>query len=130
MGLPTTDPAPLLTLGLPVYNSMPYLKEAVESVLAQTYTNFKILAIVDDCQDGSVEYMNSVRDPRLRIIRQPKSGLTPTLNRMLREIDTPWLVRQDTDDISYPGRPVWLFACGTRPVDRALSRRGDVLFSR
>ena len=94
----------LFTVGLPVYNSMPYLKEAVESVLAQTYPHFNILAIVDDCNDGSIEYMQSVRDPRLRIIRQPKSGLTPTLNRMLREIETPWLVRQDTDDVSYPNR--------------------------
>jgi glycosyltransferase involved in cell wall biosynthesis len=94
----------LLTIGLPVYNSMPYLREAVESLLAQTVSNFKILAIVDDCPDGSLDYLVSVRDPRLRIIRQPKSGLTRALNRMLREIDTPWLVRQDTDDISYPTR--------------------------
>jgi glycosyltransferase involved in cell wall biosynthesis len=96
--------AKLLTVGLPVYNSMPYLPEAMESLLAQTSKDFNILAIVDDCTDGSVEYMESIRDPRLRIIRQPKSGLTPTLNRMLRELDTPWLVRQDTDDVSYPNR--------------------------
>jgi len=96
--------ANLLTVGLPVYNSMPYLPEAVESLLAQTCKHFDILAIVDDCQDGSVEYMESIRDPRLRILRQPKSGLTPTLNRMLREVKTPWLVRQDTDDVSYPNR--------------------------
>jgi glycosyltransferase involved in cell wall biosynthesis len=94
----------LLTIGLPVYNSMPYLREAVESLLGQTVSNFKILAIVQDCPDGSLEYLRSVRDPRLRIIRQPKASLIHALNRMLREIDTPWLVRQDTDDISYPTR--------------------------
>lgn len=94
----------LLTIGLPVYNSMPYLREAVDSLLAQTVSTFKILAIADDCSDGSLEYLDSVRDPRLRIVRRPKLGLTSALNRMLHEIDTPWLVRQDTDDISYPTR--------------------------
>ncbi len=96
--------ATLLTVGLPVYNSMPYLQETMESLFAQTNPDFEILAIVDDCNDGSVEYMESLRDPRLRIIRQPKSGLANALNRMLRECKTPWLVRQDTDDVSYPNR--------------------------
>jgi glycosyltransferase involved in cell wall biosynthesis len=94
----------LITVGLPVYNSMPYLPEVVNALLSQTNRNFEILAIVQDCQDGSMEYMDSFRDPRLRIIRQPNPGLTPALNRMLREIHTPWLVRQDTDDIPYPHR--------------------------
>lgn len=94
----------LLTIGLPIYKSMPYLPETMESLWSQTEEDFEILAIVDDCSDGSVEYMESLRDPRLRIIRQAKAGLVPTLNRMLREIDTPWLVRQDADDIAYPNR--------------------------
>jgi glycosyltransferase involved in cell wall biosynthesis len=94
----------LITVGSPVYNSMPYLPEVVNALLSQTARNFEILAIVQDCQDGSMEYMDSLRDPRLRIIRQPNPGLTPALNRMLREIHTPWLVRQDTDDIPYPHR--------------------------
>src|SRR5271163_729347 len=94
----------LLTVGLPVYNSMPYLKEAVDSLLSQTVQDFKILAVVDDCSDGSVEYIESIRDRRLRVIRQPKSGLVKALNLTLRETDTPWLIRQDTDDVSYPNR--------------------------
>ena len=96
--------APLLTVGLPVYNSMPYLPETMESLFKQTVSDFEILAVVDDCNDGSVEYMESIRDPRLRILRQPKSGIARALNRLLSECRTPWLVRQDTDDISYPNR--------------------------
>jgi glycosyltransferase involved in cell wall biosynthesis len=94
----------LLTVGLPVYNSMPYLVESMESLFSQTVKDFKILAIVDDCTDGSVEYIESLRDPRLRVIRRPKSSLVDALNQTLREVDTPWLVRQDTDDVSYPNR--------------------------
>jgi glycosyltransferase involved in cell wall biosynthesis len=93
-----------LTIGLPVYNAMPYLREAVESLLTQTVRNFEILAIVDGATDDSHDYLQSVRDARLKIVVQPNAGLTATLNRMLREVNTPWLVRQDADDVSYPTR--------------------------
>jgi glycosyltransferase involved in cell wall biosynthesis len=93
-----------LTIGLPVYNAMPFLPEAVESLLTQTVRDFEILAIVDGGTDGSLAYLESVRDPRLKILIQPNAGLTATLNRMLREVSTRWLVRQDADDVSYPTR--------------------------
>ena len=94
----------LLTVGLPVYNAMPYLRDTMTSLLTQTSDQFKILAIVDECTDGSVEYMAGLRDERLRVVFQKRVGLIPTLNRMLREVDTPWLMRQDADDIAYPQR--------------------------
>lgn len=94
----------LLTVGLPVYNSMPYLPEAIESLLSQSFRDFKILAVVQNCNDGSIEYLQSVQDPRLRLIYESKPSLIRALNRMLAEADTPWIVRQDSDDISYPRR--------------------------
>ena len=94
----------LVTVGLPVYNAMPYLPEAMESLLGQTASSFEILAIVDGATDGSLAYLQSIRDRRLRIIEQPNAGITQTLNRMLRECRTPWLVRQDADDVSHPQR--------------------------
>jgi glycosyltransferase involved in cell wall biosynthesis len=93
-----------LTVGLPVYNAMPYLPEAIESLLQQTISDFNILVIIDGADDGSAEYLATIRDKRLRIVSQPNQGLTATLNRMLREATTKWLVRQDADDISYPTR--------------------------
>jgi glycosyltransferase involved in cell wall biosynthesis len=101
---------PLLTIGLPVYNAMPYLPEAMESLLAQEFTNFEILAIVDGATDFSLEYLRSIRDPRLRILTQRNQGVTLTLNRLLRECRTPWLVRQDADDVSHPQRTARLLA--------------------
>jgi glycosyltransferase involved in cell wall biosynthesis len=93
-----------ITVGLPVYNAMPFLPEAVESLLHQTVSDFNILAIVDGANDGSLEYLKSINDPRLHVLCQPNRGLTATLNRMLAEAKTGWLVRQDADDISYPTR--------------------------
>lgn len=95
---------PLLTVGMPICNAMPYLPEAIESLLSQTCPAFEILAIVDGGTDGSSEYLRSVGDPRLRVLSQPNRGVTATLNRMLHEARTPWLVRQDADDVSYPRR--------------------------
>ena len=98
------DTKSVVTVGLPVYNAMPYLPEALESLLRQSVPDFEILAIVDGATDESLAYLESVRDSRLRVLVQPNLGVTATLNRMLRECRTPWLVRQDADDVSHPRR--------------------------
>ena len=94
----------MITVGMPVCNAMPWLPEAMESLLRQTVDDFAILAIVDGGTDGSAEYLRSLRDPRLRVVEQENAGVTATLNRLLAEAQTPWLVRQDADDVSYPTR--------------------------
>lgn len=94
----------LVTVGLPVYNAMPFLPETIDSLLRQTYSNFKVLAIDDGSTDDSLDYLKSIQDSRFKVVSQANSGLTATLNRMLKEAETPWLVRQDADDIAYPSR--------------------------
>jgi glycosyltransferase involved in cell wall biosynthesis len=106
----TLDPKSVVTVGLPVYNAMPYLPEALDSLLGQSVSGFEILAIVDGGTDESLAYLESVHDSRLRILVQPNRGVTATLNRMLRECRTPWLVRQDADDVSHPRRMERLMA--------------------
>ena len=59
---------PLLTVGLPVRNAMPYLRQTMECLLNQSSREFKILAVVDDCDDGSLEYLASINDDRLRLV--------------------------------------------------------------
>ncbi len=99
-----TSETELLTVGLPIYNAMPYLPEALESILGQSTQEFQVLAIVDGSPDNSLGYLRSIRDARLRVVEQQHCGITFTLNRMLRECQTRWLVRQDADDVSAPGR--------------------------
>ena len=93
-----------LTVGLPVYNGMPFLPESLSSLLLQDDGDFHILIIDDGSTDESAEYLKTVKDRRVRILHQKNSGLTSTLNRMLAEVKTPWLVRHDADDIAYPNR--------------------------
>ena len=89
---------------MPVCNGMPWLPEAMESLLRQTARDFEILVIVDGGLDESLAYLRSLHDPRLRVLEQANAGVTTTLNRLLRETRTPWMVRQDADDVSYPQR--------------------------
>lgn len=99
-----TLPDNSITVGIPVRNAMPFLPEAMESLFRQTAGGFQILVIVDGADEASLRYLDSIHDPRLRVLVQPHSGLTATLNRMLHEVKTAWLVRQDADDVSYPTR--------------------------
>lgn len=102
-----------ITVGMPVCNAMPWLSEAMESLLQQTTTDFEILVIVDGGSDESVQYLKNVQDaqlrkglemPRIRVLEQANQGVTATLNRLLAEVRTPWMARMDADDVSYPTR--------------------------
>ncbi len=93
-----------VTITIPVFNAMPYLPEAVFSVLQQTCESFKILVINDGSTDGSAEFLDSIRDPRVTIIHQPNSGLGTTLNRLVHLCDTKYFARMDADDLCDPRR--------------------------
>ena len=96
---------PAVTVLIPVYNAGPLLREAVDSILAQTFTDFECLVIDDGSTDGSMQALVSIDDPRLRIVRNPKNlGLIATLNRGLELARAPLLARMDQDDISHPDR--------------------------
>ena len=81
------------------------LKEAVESILTQTVPDFEFIIIDDGSANGSDEYLNSLRDERIRIIRNPQNiGITKSLNIGLKEASGKYIARMDADDISMPTR--------------------------
>lgn len=88
-----------LTITLPVYNGMPYVKDAVESILAQTHDDFHFLIIDDGSRDGSTEYLKSINDSRVRLIVRENRGLGATLNQLFAESETEYVVRMDSDDV-------------------------------
>lgn len=96
---------PDLTVLMTVYNGMPYLPEAIESVLNQTYADFKLL-VVDDCSiDESRQVIRGYSDPRIRLLENEENlGQTRSLNRGLGMVDTELVARMDHDDISHPER--------------------------
>lgn len=94
---------PRVTTLLAVYNGGAYLREAVESVLAQTYRDFELLVVDDGSTDGSIEALP--RDPRIRVLRNERNlGQIPSLNRGLLEARGEYVARLDHDDVCLPRR--------------------------
>lgn len=100
----TTTSLPTISVLLPVRNGMPYLPIAIESLLAQTFGDFEIIAIDDGSTDGTADYLRGLRDPRLRSISPGGAGLAAALNAGLVEARGRFIARQDADDWSMPER--------------------------
>lgn len=94
-----------VTVLLPVYNGAPFLREALDSIFAQTFRDFELLVIDDGSTDGSDRIAESYNDPRLRLVRNGANlGLVTTLNKGLRMAQGEYVARMDADDISLPHR--------------------------
>lgn len=96
---------PIVTVLLPVYNGELYLKDAIDSILAQTFSNFVFLIINDGSTDRSEEIILSYTDNRIQYeCNEHNLGLITTLNKGLQLINTKYVARMDADDISLPQR--------------------------
>jgi len=87
-----------------VWNGAPQVGEAVQSVLSQTAADLELIVIDDGSSDATPAILRSFRDPRLRIIRRARGGLTSALNAGLALARAPLLARLDADDIALPRR--------------------------
>src|SRR5262249_39077114 len=72
---------PLVSVVLPVYNCAQYASEAVQSILAQSFSNFEFIIIDDGSTDHTADVLRGFRDPRIRFITQKNRGLAFSLNR-------------------------------------------------
>ncbi|PCI28961.1 hypothetical protein COB52_03030 [Candidatus Kaiserbacteria bacterium] len=90
---------------LPTKNRVDLLKKAVDSVLNQTYQNFKLLIVDDGSTDETAEYLNSIEDPRVSFIRNDVSEKAcKARNRAIRALDTELVTGLDDDDVFLPNR--------------------------
>ncbi len=93
---------PLVSVVMPVYNAEKHLKEAIESILNQTFSDFEFLIIDDGSTDSSPFIIQSFQDKRIRCIRHDyNKGLIFSLNEGMKEARTEYIVRMDADDISF-----------------------------
>lgn len=83
-----------------------YLAPTMESVLAQEHVDMELVAVDDGSKDGSADVLRAfaLRDPRVRILRQERLGLTEALIRGCSEARGRYVARQDAADLSLPGR--------------------------
>ncbi|MEA2336097.1 MAG: hypothetical protein QOE82_104 [Thermoanaerobaculia bacterium] len=96
---------PPLTVLMSVHNGEAYLREAIDSILCQTFRDFELLVIDDASTDGTASILASYADPRLRVVRNESNrGLTASLNIGLRLARGELIARHDADDRSHPSR--------------------------
>lgn len=100
----SNDINPKVSVIMSVYNGEKYLREAIDSILNQTFTDFEFIIINDGSTDKTKDILESYFDPRLRIIHQENVGLTESLNRGIGIARGKYIARQDADDISLPRR--------------------------
>jgi hypothetical protein len=102
---PRSSRTPRVTVLLAVHNGARFVGDAVESILAQTFTDFELLVVDDASTDASGAIVASFDDPRIRIVRNDINlGLTRSLNRGLAYARGALIARQDADDLSEPER--------------------------
>src|ERR1700740_1969587 len=94
------DVAVLMT----VYNGMPYLPRAVESVLEQTFRDFRFVIVNDGSIDGTVQYLAGITDPRVLVLHQAKRGTGAAANHGLKHCNADFVARMDADDVALSGR--------------------------
>jgi glycosyltransferase involved in cell wall biosynthesis len=97
--------SPLVSVILPTYNGGPDLLLSVRSILIQTYSNFELLLIDDGSTDGSLSFLENIKDKRLKIFSNLKNmGLSHSLNLGIGLSNGEFIARMDGDDISYADR--------------------------
>lgn len=96
---------PKFSVIVPVYNGASFLRQSIESVLAQTYTDFELIVIDDFSDDNSYEIARSFNDKRLKVF-QNKQNLGPgkTRNYGLDVASGKYIALLDADDICFPCR--------------------------
>lgn len=90
----------LVSVIIPVYNVEAYLRECLDTVLAQSYTALEILLIEDGCTDqsGSICDEYAARDTRIRVVHQPNRGVSAARNAGLALAQGEWVLFIDSDD--------------------------------
>ena len=91
---------------MPTYNTqISILKEAVDSILNQTFCDFEFIIIDDGSTNDTYEYLKSIPDERIKIIKNDTNiGITKSLNIGFRAAKGKYIARMDSDDIAFPDR--------------------------
>lgn len=101
--IPTITPQ--ISVVMSVHNGEQYLKEAVQSILRQSYQDFEFIIIDDGSTDKTSEIIKSFNDFRIKVITNSENlGLTKSLNKGAKTAKGKYIARMDADDISLPHR--------------------------
>ena len=94
------EPMPKLSVIVPVYNTEKYLRECIDSILAQTFTDFELILVNDGSTDGSGAICDeyAAKDPRIQVIHQENGGITVARKSGVRAARGEYVTFVDSDD--------------------------------
>ena len=96
--------APLVSVVMPVYNCVDFVRQAIDSILQQTFAGFEFVIVDDGSTDGTSAILKGLTDPRVRVIHASHDGFLAALERGVREARGNWVARMDADDVAHPER--------------------------
>lgn len=93
-----------VTIIIPVYNGSAYLSELLDSVIAQTFSDWACICVNDGSTDDSLEILNryAASDRRITVITQPNGSCGTARNTAMRHVTTPYVTFADQDDVIHP----------------------------
>ncbi len=89
---------------MPVWNGEPFVREAVHSVIKQSFSDWELIVVDDGSTDATPSLVAAFGDPRIRLHRLDHAGIVVALNHGLAHAQAKWIARLDADDISLPHR--------------------------
>ncbi len=95
---------PLISVIIPVYNGEKTLRETLESVLNQTFSEFEIIVINDGSKDSTLDIVSSIQDARLKIFSYPNAGQSVSRNRGFSQACGEFIAFLDADDLWTPDK--------------------------
>lgn len=99
------DHRPALSVLMSCFNAAPFLRECVDSILGQSFSEFELLLMDDGSTDDTYSILQSYDDPRMRIFRHEQNrGIVASVNELASRARADILVRHDADDVSAPTR--------------------------
>ena len=102
---PAASGTPRVTVVIPVHNRAHYIGSAVESVLAQTFTDFEVAVIDDGSTDATPTIVRGISDPRVRLVRHERNlGIPAARNQGLDTARGFYIATLDSDDLMHPRR--------------------------
>lgn len=95
---------PIISIIVPVYNTEQYLHRCIDSILAQTYTDFELLLIDDGSTDlsGAICDEYAAKDSRVRVFHKENGGASTARNKGIKESRGEWIIFLDSDDYFLP----------------------------
>jgi glycosyltransferase involved in cell wall biosynthesis len=93
-----------VTVVMAAYNAMPFLPDAVDSILKQTYPAWQMIVVNDGSTDGTADYLASIQDKRVQIVFQENQGQQAAANCGIALSQTDYIARMDADDVAEPTR--------------------------